>query len=201
MMMNPGMNMPQGRTDSAIPPLSLLSTEERMDALESELVKLRKETPDANKVTLLLFSGEQDKIMAGLMIAATAASMGQDVTAFFTFWGINALKEKRLYSGKDLKEKMIDLMTPAGASHMGVSQLNMLGMGAMMLKQMMKDKNIVSVEELLSLCKESGVRIVACSMTMQVMGIRAEELSPDIEVAGAASYLNEASHSGCTLFI
>jgi peroxiredoxin family protein len=201
MMMNPGMNMPQGRTDPAIPPLSLLSTEERMDALESELVKLRKETPDANKVTLLLFSGEQDKIMAGLMIAATAASMGQNVTAFFTFWGINALKEKRLYSGKDLKEKMIDLMTPAGASHMGVSQLNMLGMGAMMLKQMMKDKNIVSVEELLSLCKESGVRIVACSMTMQVMGIRAEELSPDIEVAGAASYLNEASHSGCTLFI
>ena len=199
--MNPGMNIPQGHTDSAFPPLSLLSTEERLDALESELIKLRKETPDANKVTLLLFSGEQDKIMAGLMIAATAASMGQDVTAFFTFWGINALKEKRLYSGKDLKEKMIDLMTPAGASHMGVSQLNMLGMGAMMLKQMMKDKNIVSVEELLSLCKESGVRIVACSMTMQVMGIRAEELAPDIEVAGAASYLNEASHSGCTLFI
>ena len=199
--MSPGMNTPQSHTDTAFSPLSLLSTEERLDALESELIKLRKETPDANKVTLLLFSGEQDKIMAGLMIAATAASMGQDVTAFFTFWGINALKEKRLYSGKDLKEKMIDMMTPAGASHMGVSQLNMLGMGAMMLKQMMKDKNIVSVEELLSLCKESGVRIVACSMTMQVMGIRAEELAPDIEVAGAASYLNEASHSGCTLFI
>ncbi|MEE9421997.1 MAG: DsrE/DsrF/DrsH-like family protein [Gammaproteobacteria bacterium] len=199
--MNPGMNTPQSNTDSAFSPLSLLSTEERLDALESELIKLRKETPDANKVTLLLFSGEQDKIMAGLMIAATAASMGQDVTAFFTFWGINALKEKRLYSGKDLKEKMIDMMTPAGASHMGVSQLNMLGMGAMMLKQMMKDKNIVSVEELLSLCKESRVRIVACSMTMQVMGIRAEELAPDIEVAGAASYLNEASRSGCTLFI
>jgi peroxiredoxin family protein len=199
--MNPGINVPQDRSDAGIPPLSLLSTEERLNALESGLNKLREETPDANKITLLFFSGEQDKVMAGLMIAATAASMGQDVTAFFTFWGINALKEKRLYSGKDLKEKMIDLMTPAGASHMGVSQLNMLGMGPMMLKQMMKEKNIVSVEELLSLCKESGVRIVACSMTMQVMGIKPEELAPNIEVAGAASYLAEANHSGCTLFI
>jgi peroxiredoxin family protein len=96
---------------------------------------------------------------------------------------------------------MIDLMTPKGANHMGVSQLNMLGMGPMMLNQMMKEKNIVSVEELLSLCKESGVHIVACSMTMQVMGIREGELASGIEIAGAASYLREASRSGCTLFI
>lgn len=199
--MNPGVNVPQGSSASAIPPLSRLSTEERLTAMESELNRLRENTPDANKITLLFFSGEQDKVMAGLMIAATAASMGQAVTAFFTFWGINTLKEKRLYSGKDLKEKMIDLMTPKGANHMGVSQLNMLGMGPMMLKQMMKEKNIVSVEELLSLCQESGVRIVACSMTMQVMGIREEELAPGIEIAGAASYLRDASRSGCTLFI
>lgn len=199
--MNPGVNMPQGRTGSAVPAVSLLSTEERLNALESELDSLRRQTPDANKITLLFFSGEQDKVLAGLMIAATAASMGQNVTAFFTFWGINVLKEKRLYSGKDLKERMIDLMTPAGANHMGVSQLNMLGMGPMMLKQMMKDKHIVSVDELLGLCQESGVRIVACSMTLQVMGIRQEELASGIEVAGAASYLADASHSGCTLFI
>ena len=96
---------------------------------------------------------------------------------------------------------MIDFMTPAGASHMGVSQLNMLGMGAVMLQQMMKDKNIVSADELLEYARNAGVNIVACSMTMQVMGIKPEELTDGINVAGAASYLTEASRSGCTLFI
>ena len=111
------------------------------------------------------------------------------------------LKEKRSYAGKDVKERMIDMMTPAGPGSMGVSQMNMLGAGRMMLKQMMKDKDIVSADELLEIARDSGVRLVACSMTMQVMGIREEELAPGIEVAGAASYLVDASRSGCTLFI
>ncbi len=177
------------------------TVEQRVSLLEQELAQLRRTVPDANKVTLLVFSGDQDKALAGLLIATTAASMGMDVTLFFTFWGINVLKQKRVYSGKDIKEKMIDFMTPAGAGHMGVSKLNMLGMGANMLQQMMKDKNVVSAEELLDLARESGVHMIACSMTMQVMGIKLEELVDGIEVAGAASYLQNASHSGCTLFI
>lgn len=175
--------------------------EERIAQLEQEVESLRAKTPDANKATLLFFSGDQDKALAGLMIGTTAASMGMDVTMFFTFWGVNVLKQKRSYSGKDLKEKMIDLMTPAGADHMGVSQLNMLGMGPMMLKMMMKDKNVVSADEMLELARDSGVHIIACSTTMQVMGFKSEELLDGIEVAGAASYMAEASHSGCTLFI
>ena len=183
------------------PPLHAPDLEDRVASLEQDVARLRSTTPDSNKITLLFFSGEQDKVLAGLMIATTAASMGMDVTAFFTFWGINTLKEKRLYAGKDMKERMIDMMTPKGAGHMGVSQLNMLGAGAAMLKQMMKEKDVVSVDELLDLARDAGVHLIACSMTMQVMGLKPEELMQDIDVAGAASYLAEASHSGCTLFI
>jgi len=184
-----------------VSPMSSFALEDRVEMLEQEMQHLRRTTPDANKVTLLVFSGDQDKALAALTIAATAASMGMNVTLFFTFWGINVLKKKRLYSGKGIKEKMIDFMTPAGAGHMGVSKLNMLGMGGMLLQQMMKERNVVSAEELLELARDNGVTLIACSMTMQVMGIKEEELMNGIEIAGAASYLTEASKSGCTLFI
>ena len=182
-------------------PHSLASAEDRLAAIEARLEKIEASAPRVDQVTLLVFSGELDKVLAGLLIASTAASMGMNVTVFFTFWGINVLKEKRSFSGKGVKERMIDMMTPTGPGSMGVSQMNMLGAGRTMLKQMMRDKDIVSAEELLEIARDSGVRLVACSMTMQVMGIREEELAGGIEVAGAASYLVDASHSGCTLFI
>ena len=178
-----------------------MSMEDRLEQFEHRLRQIEETAPRSDKVTLLVFSGELDKVLAGLMIATTAASLGMEVTVFFTFWGINVLKEKRSFSGKGVKERMIDIMTPTGPESMGVSQLNMLGAGRTMLKQMMKEKDVVSAEELLDIAKESGVKLVACSMTMQVMGIRDEELTDDIEVAGAASYLVDASRSGCTLFI
>jgi len=191
-----------GATQTRTPPgIHDFSTDERLTLLEQEVQALRRSAPDSNKVTLLIFSGDQDKALAGLTIATTAAAMGMDVTVFFTFWGINVLKRKRVYAGKDIKEKMIDFMTPAGAGHMGVSQLNMFGAGAGMLKQMMQDKNVSSADELLDIAIENGAHIIACSMTLQVMGIREEELVDGIEVAGAASYLTDASRSGCTLFI
>jgi peroxiredoxin family protein len=181
------------------PPVT--STEQRIADLEVRLEQLEASVPRADRVTLLIFSGALDKVLAGLMIATTAASLGMSVTVFFTFWGLNVLKEKRTYTGKDIKERMIDLMTPTGPGGMNVSQLNMLGAGRIMLKMMMKDKDVVSAAELLEIAKESGVKLVACSMTMQVMGIREDELTTGIEVAGAASYLVDASRSGCTLFI
>jgi peroxiredoxin family protein len=182
-------------------PTPVFSAEQRMSELERRLEQLEAHVPRADRVSLLVFSGELDKVLAGLMIATTAASLGMRVTVFFTFWGLNVLKEKRSYTGKDIKERMIDLMTPTGPGGMSVSRLNMLGAGRIMLKQMMKDKDVVTAEELLVIARESGVRLVACSMTMQVMGIREDELAGDIEVAGAASYLVDASRSGCTLFI
>jgi len=197
-----GQNAEYGSSDQQQhrqPPVT--STEQRIADLEVRLEHLEASVPRADKVTLLVFSGELDKVLAGLIIATTAASLGMSVTVFFTFWGLNVLKEKRTYSGKDIKERMIDLMTPIGPSGMNVSQLNMLGAGRVMLKMMMKDKDVVSAAELLEIAKESGVKLMACSMTMQVMGIREDELTSGIEVAGAASYLVDASRSGCTLFI
>lgn len=184
---------------SGIHPFGTL--EQRIDRLEERFYRLESAVPSADNVTLLIFSGELDKVLAGLMIATTAASLDMKVTVFFTFWGINVLKEKRSLTGKEVKERMIDLMTPEGPGGMNVSQMNMLGAGRAMLKQMMKEKSVVSAEELLQIARESGVKLVACSMTMQVMGIRVEELTDGIEVAGAASYLMDASRSGCTLFI
>jgi peroxiredoxin family protein len=179
----------------------LIDMESRIERLEREIRQLRDEAPRTDKATLLIFSGELDKVLAGLIIATTAASLGMEVTAFFTFWGINVLKKKRVLQGKGIMEKMIDVMTPAGPQGMGVSQMNMLGAGAAMLKMMMKDKDVVSADELLELAKEAEVKLIACSMTMQVMGIREAELMEGIEVAGAASYLQDASRSSVTLFI
>jgi peroxiredoxin family protein len=188
---------------TGIAPLEVqgLSLEERIANLEQELLHLRETAPRADKATLLIFSSDLDKVLAGLVIATTAASMGIEVTCFFTFWGLNVLKERRVYEGKAVMERMIDLMTPAGPGHMGVSRMNMGGAGAAMLKHMMKGKKVLSGDEFLQLAKECGVRLIACSMSMDVMGIRAEELTGGIEVGGAAAYLGEASRSGVTLFI
>ena len=178
-----------------------LSLEERVTELEKKVERLGELTPRSDKITLLIFSGELDKVLAGLIIATTAASLDKEVTVFFSFWGINVLKEKRVLENKALMDKMIDILTPTGADHMGVSQMNMLGAGAAMLKRMMKDKGVIGVQELLEIAKESEVKLVACSMTLQVMGIREEELTDHVEVGGAATYLEDASHSGVTLFI
>jgi peroxiredoxin family protein len=175
--------------------------EQRLAILEKELDQLRASVPDANKVTLLAFSGNLDKLLAGLIVATTAASLGMEVTVFFTFWGINALKQRRLMQGKGVMSRAIDLMTPAGPDNMPVSQLDMLGAGRVMLRKMMADKGMISPSELLQEARQAGVKLIACSMTMQVMDIRPEELDEDIEVAGAAGYLMHASRSGCTLFV
>jgi peroxiredoxin family protein len=188
-------------TETTTANLTALSLEERVANLEQELLAFREAAPRSDKITLLIFSGDLDKVLAGLVIATTAASMGMEVTLYFTFWGLNVLKERRVYEGKAVMERMIDLMTPTGPGHMAVSQLNMLGAGSAMLKRMMKDKKVLSAEEFLQLARESGVRIIACSMSMEVMGIRAEELTEGIEVGGAAAYLGEAAQSGVTLFI
>ena len=136
---------------------------------------------------------------ASLIIASTAASMSMEVEIFFTFWGINVLKEKRIIENKDLLEKMIDIMTPAGPEGMPVSQMNMLGAGAALLKRMMKEKDVISANELLDVARESGVKLNVCSMTMEVMGIRKEELITDIEEVGAASYITKPFKSSTVI--
>ena len=168
--------------------------------LKEELDALRDRTV-GNRVTMVVFSGDLDRVIAALVIATGAASMGMEVSMFFTFWGLSALKKGRQLGGKNLLEKAFSLMTPAGIRGLGVSKMNFGGAGALMLRKMMKDKDVASVEELFALAREMGVRMVACSMTMDIMSVKEEELIDNLELGGVATYLGDASDSKVTLFI
>jgi len=168
--------------------------------LKEELDALRERTV-GNRVTVVVFSGDLDRVMAALVIATGAASMGLAVSLFFTFWGLSVVKKERRLAGKNVLEKAFSVMTPAGIGGLGVSKMNFAGAGALMLRKMMKDKDVASVEELFAMAREMGVRMVACTMTMDVMGVREEELIDGMELGGVATYLGDASDSKVTLFI
>ncbi len=156
----------------------------------------------ADKKTIIVFSGDMDKVMASLIIANGAAAMGSEVTMFFTFWGLNTLrKAKKIKVKKDFMEKMFGWMMPRGTEKMGLSKMNYLGMGAAMMKSIMKKKNVNSLPDLLESAQMMGVKMIACTMSMDVMGIREEELIDGIELAGVASYLGEADEANVNLFI
>lgn len=189
------------QTQQASAQEKIAEIEERLKALETQLQQIRDELPD-NKVSIIVFSGDLDKVLASFVIATGAASRGMDVSMFFTFWGLNALKKRRDLSGKNFMEKMFALMTPVGIEGLGVSKMNFFGIGAKMLRAMMKRKKIISLEELAQIAHEDlGVKIIACQMAMDVMGIKPEELWDGIEVGTVASFLSEATKSKITLFI
>ena len=152
--------------------------------------------------TIIVFSGDLDKVLASFIIANGAAAMGRPVTMFFTFWGLNVLrKEKRQKVKKSMIESMFGGMMPRGASRLKISRLNMGGMGTAMMKRVMKDKNIDSVEDLIKKAMAAGVKIIACTMSMDVMGIREEELIDGVELGGVGAYLGDAEESNVNLFI
>lgn len=156
----------------------------------------------SNKKTMIVFSGDLDKVMASFIIANGAAAMGDEVTMFFTFWGLNALrKAKKVKVKKDFMEKMFGWMMPRGADKLGLSKMNFGGMGAKMMKSIMKKKNVNSLPELIEMAQMMGVKIVACTMSMDVMGLNEEELIDGIEFAGVATYLGEAEDANVNLFI
>jgi peroxiredoxin family protein len=172
----------------------------RLSALEQTYKEIRGELPD-NRVSLVVFSGDLDKVLAGFVIATGAAAVGMDVSMFFTFWGLSALKKGRRLGGKKLLEKAFALLTPGSTQKLGLSQHNFAGVGARLMRKMMRDKGIASPEELLQMAREMGVRFVACQMSMDVMGITQEELLDGIEVGGVATFLGDAARSKVSLFI
>ncbi len=152
--------------------------------------------------TIIVFSGDLDKAIASFIIANGAASMGKKVTMFFTFWGLNILrKPESMKVQKSFMDKMFSSMMPRGSEKLGLSKMNMMGMGAKMIRSVMKNKNINSLEELIKAAMDSGVEIVACQMSMDVMGLHKEELIDGIKVAGVGYYLGEAEDSNVNLFI
>lgn len=152
--------------------------------------------------TIIVFDGDLDKVLASFIIANGAAAMGRPVTMFFTFWGLNALRKlRKVRVKKPFVEKMFGFMMPRGTTKLKLSKMNMLGMGTKMMKKVMKSKNVSSLEELIEQALANGVKLVACTMSMDVMGITPEELIDGVELAGVASYLGDAEQSNVNLFV
>jgi peroxiredoxin family protein len=151
---------------------------------------------------MVIFSGELDKAIAAFIIANGAASMGHKVTMFFTFWGLNILrKSKAPKVKKNLIEAMFGWMMPRGADKLILSKMHMAGMGTGMIKWIMKKKNVNSLPELIESAIQNGVHVQACQMSMDLMGIRKEELLDNIETVGVATFIHASDESNATIFI
>lgn len=160
---------------------------------------------DANNKTdkaMVVFSGDLDKALAAFIIANGAAAMGRHVTIFFTFWGLNVLrKPEKISVRKTFLEKMFGFMMPRGSGRLTLSNMNMLGMGTGMIKYIMKQKNVDTLETLIENAIKNGVKLVACTMSMDLMGIKHEELIEGVDLGGVASFLAASERSDSTLFI
>lgn len=157
---------------------------------------------EKNKQTIVVFSGDFDKALASFIIADGALAMGKEVSLFFTFWGLNILrKHQRVHLKKSFIERMFGKMMPRGINKLALSKMNMGGLGTSMMKKVMKKKHVDSLDSLMNTFLEGGGKIIACTMSMDVMGIRKEELIDGIEFGGVASYLGDAQESYSNLFI
>jgi len=184
--------------ERAAPDLSAL--QEQIQQLQAQVDALRAQSPE-NRLSMVVFSGDLDRVLAAFVIASGAAASGMEVSMFFTFWGLTALRQKRESRGKTFLQKLMGWMTPLGTRGLGVSKMNFGGIGAKMLRTMMRQQGVPQIEEMAQMARDLGVRIVACQMSMDVMGIHKEELIDGIEVGGVATFLGDATKSKVSLFI
>ena len=154
-----------------------------------------------NAQTIVVFSNDLDKALAAFIIANGAKASGKDVTLFFTFWGLNILRKDNVTVKKSFIDKLFSFMMPKGADKLTLSKMNMAGLGSSMMKWVMKNKNISTLKELITQAQTLGVKFIACQMSMDVMGIKKEELIDGIEIAGVAKYIEESNNSNSNLFI
>ena len=175
----------------------------KFEEFQAQIDALKKKTPD-NKLSMIVFSGDLDKVLASFVIATGAVAMGMDVVMFFTFWGTPVLRDKnKSVGGKDFMGKMFGAMLPKGTGAVKLSNMNMGGMGTAMMKSLMQKKNVASLEQMLEMAEELGVRIYICEMSMDLMGFKREEMIDyeHLGFAGVATFLEEAQNSKVQLFI
>lgn len=187
-----------------------MEVEEKLKEFENELAAIRSEfelfrkNAQEDKLSMVVFSGDLDKALAAFIIATGAVAMGMDVVMFFTFWGTPLLRKKGGASkDKDGFGKMFGAMLPEGSTQAKLSKMNMGGVGTKMMKHLMKKKNVASLEEMIALAGELGVKIYICEMSMNLMGFKRSEMIdyPDLGFAGVAKFLGEAGKSKAQLFI
>ena len=160
-------------------------------------------TTDKEKLTLVMFSGDLDRALAGFIMATTAATMDMEVTMFFTFWGLNIIKKNEgSIKSQGLMRRMLNFMNRGGSKRLKLSKFHMFGLGTWMMKRLMKDINHPSIDELITMAHQLGVKLYACTTSCGVMGIPEDSFRSEVEsLAGAAYFLGEASNSKTTLFI
>jgi len=157
----------------------------------------------AEKITLVVFSGEMDKAMAAFNIAIGAASMGMEVSMFFTFWGLNIIKKNEgSIKSRGMMRKMLNSMNRGGSKRLPLSRFHMAGLGKWMMSKLMREAKFPSVDELIATAKEAGVKFIACTNTMGVMGLSKEAFIPEVDsFGGVAAYLAEAKEGRVNLFV
>jgi len=175
----------------------------QFSGIKAEIESIKNQAAE-DKLSMIVFSGDLDKILASFIIATGATAMGMDVVMFFTFWGPPVLRDKQKGAGgKDLMGKMFGTMLPKGVDGVKLSKMNMGGMGTSMMKSLMKKKNVASLEQMIEMAGELGVRIFVCEMSMDLMGFKHEEMIdyPNLSYCGVAKFLEEAQNSKVQLFI
>ena len=155
---------------------------------ELRIAELEARMPD-DRVTIVCFSGDLDKAMAAFIIATGALAMGYECSMYFTFWGLSVIKEQAETAGKSFMEKMFTMMLPENMDKLGISRMNFAGAGAKMMRDIMESKGVATLDELMSVAQEMGVRIISCTMAMEIMGITDEEMRPDLDRGGVGTFL------------
>jgi peroxiredoxin family protein len=205
---------------SAAAPVVSPSLESRLAALETEMRSLAQASlsqasrldatsellrgaGQQEKLSLIVFSGSLDRLIAGFVLATGAAAMGMQVSMFFTFWGTAALRREQVHVNKTLLERMFGWMLPKGVKKLPLSQMNMAGGGPAMIRYVMKKNGVASVEEMIELSKELGVELNVCSMSMELLGMKPEELIdyPGRTFCGVAKFLETAAPGKITMFL
>jgi len=179
-----------------------IELEKQLQELKERVAKL--ETGTKDQLSMVVFSGNLDKILAALIISTGAAAYDMKVKLFFTFWAISALRDpEKSGKGKNLMEKMFGMMLPRGAGKVKLSNMNMGGIGTAMIKGIMKKHKVASLEEMFKTAGELGVEINICEMSMNLMGFKKEEMInyPGINICGVATFLSDAQESKIQLFI
>ena len=184
----------------------LKSLSEKDGVIYATVVKRDAPAPEKREFehgkTFVVFSGDLDKAIASFIMANGAAAMGRPVTMFFTFWGVSLLRRpEKVRVKKSFIGKMFSIMLPRGSKKLGLSRMNFGGIGAKMIRTVMKQNGVSSLEELIESARQKGVKFVACQMSMELMGITAEELIDGVELGGVATMLGSTEKSDLTYFI